>query len=169
MESMSATILRSNAYGPLTEAALEDFERELGAPLPTDYRAFLLQHNGGTPQPACFMAPADPLEGDDAPLFGREVVCFFSLHFNTWDDSTEEGSLAFPLQEAWRDLRTEQPESNLLPIGKDWSGNYICIAYTGEDRGSVLFYDHEYEVATPLVGTFHEFLATLQPCQQSGT
>ena len=165
---MSATILRSNIYGPLTVEMLEDFERELKAQLPDDYRAFLLQHNGGTPQPACFLAPDDPLEGDASPQSEREVVCFFALHHNAWDDSTEEGSLAFPLQEAWRDLAAEQPESNLLPIGKDWSGNYICLKYAGQERGQVLFYDHEYEVATSLADTFEVFLVGLQPCGQVG-
>src|SRR5690348_16435267 len=107
---MSPTILHSNKYGPLSIGVLEDFERELKAPLPEEYRTFLLQHNGGTPSPACFLAPDDPLDGDASPLSEREVVHFFALHHNAWDDSTMEGALAFPLQEAWRDLTNEKPD-----------------------------------------------------------
>lgn len=162
---MSAAILRSKSYGPLAIESLEDFEREIKAQLPNQYRAFLLQHNGGKPQPACFMAPDDPLAGDDSLWCEREVVWFFALHHNAWDDSTEEGSLAWPLQEAWRDLSSEQPESNLLPIGKDWSGNYICIGYAGEEQEHILFYDHEYEVSTLLAKSLDQFLAALKPCE----
>ena len=163
---MNTTILRSNSYGPLAPKTLEDFEHELGVSLPEEYRTFLLQHNGGTPQPACFLAPDDPLEGDASPQSEREVVCFFALHNNAWSDSTMQGSLALPLQEAWRDLSAEQQESNLLPVGKDWSGNYICVGYQGQDRGRIFFYDHEYEVATPLAESFQAFLAALQTCEQ---
>jgi cell wall assembly regulator SMI1 len=167
--AMDTAILRSNAFGPLAEEELAVFEHELKAHLPQEYRDFLLLHNGGTPQPACFLAAEDPLEGEELPMSEREVVCFFALHRNPWDDSTEEGSLAFPLQAAWRDLEAENPGSSLLPIGKDWSGNTICLSYAPEQAGRILFYDHEYEVVTPLASSFDAFLSALKPClEQQG-
>lgn len=161
---MNTTIINSNIYGTLTVETLQEFEGNLNETLPADYRAFLLRHNGGKPQPACFMAPDDPLEGEDSPLSEREVICFLPLHHNAWSDKTMEESLALPIHAALRDFKREQPDSDLLPIARDWSGNYICIGTANENRGKVFFYHHEYEEFSPLAENFDSFLEDLRAC-----
>ncbi len=153
-------ILHSNEYGSLDESALGAFEGEIGSRLPDEYRTFLLRHNGGVPDPACFLAPDDPFE-EGSERSERELFCLFALHDGAWNDDTPEGSRGFPLQEAWRDLVAERGERDLLPVGRDLSGNYVCV---GLLDGSVSFYDHDYEVAVPLGEGFEAFLAALRPC-----
>jgi hypothetical protein len=48
------------AAPPTTEFRLRALERELRISLPQDYRAFLLEHNGGRPVPAGFVVPFEP-------------------------------------------------------------------------------------------------------------
>ncbi len=38
--------------------------------------------------------------------------------------------------------RTSIPD-DLLPIGVDWGGNYLCIAIKGKNLGRVYFWSHE--------------------------
>ncbi len=64
-------------------------------------------------------------------------------------------------------LRGRMP-AELLPIGHDPGGNLICLAYRGEQRGTIYYWDHEMEAeegepATwdnlyPLAKSFTEFL-----------
>ena len=43
-------ITDSQRFGPATDADVRELEVSVG-PLPADYRAFLLEHNGGRPEP----------------------------------------------------------------------------------------------------------------------
>jgi hypothetical protein len=45
---------------PLTPAKIAKLEAQLGAPLPDDYRRFLLESNGGTPELAHFTVEYGP-------------------------------------------------------------------------------------------------------------
>jgi hypothetical protein len=88
---MAVSIRDGNGFRPLTAERLAAFEREFGTPLPEDYRAFLLRHNGGVPDRRPSTSPARTAEeGDERPFH-----CFFALHDGPWDDSTPEGSQAF--------------------------------------------------------------------------
>ena len=162
---MNTKILQSNQFGTLRLTDLEKFERDLGAALPAQYRAFLLEHNGGTPQPTGFLAPDDILQGEDSPMSAREIVCFYALRFVKSDDITEEEMVAWPLQSALHDFMAERPDSKLIPIGQDWSGNYICIGCAGASRGQIFFTDHEYEQSCLLAESFDAFLQSLEACE----
>jgi len=152
---MAATIQDANRFGPLKETRLEAFEMDLGTALPEEYRAFLLKHNGGTPDRETFDVPGE--DGGERPLH-----CFFALHDGKWDDTTPEGSLGFPLQSALADFRADGGSADALPIGKDWSGSYVCIGLAGADRGRVLYLDHEMERLVPLAETLAAFLTSLR-------
>lgn len=147
--------LHANQFGPLTESRLTTFESELGSALPDEYRAFLLRFNGGVPDREAFDVPGE--EGGERPFH-----CFFALHDGPWDDSTPEGSQGFPLQAALADFRADGGSADVLPIGKDWSGSYVCVGLAGANRGRVLYWDHEMEQLVPLAGTLAEFLAGLR-------
>lgn len=155
---MSAIIQKADLYGSLSVSELEAFEEMLGVQLPEEYRAFLQQTNGGVPEPNAFF-----VEGEDG-RFETLVACFFALHHRDWDDSTPEGVLGFPLQEALKDFRRDLPDNrDMLPIGADVSGSYVCLCYMGAKRGQILFYDHDYEALYPLAASLRAFLDSLQP------
>ena len=49
-----ATITKSLPVGPTTEEQISKFEKHIGHRLPSGYRNFLLEHNGGKPEPDAF-------------------------------------------------------------------------------------------------------------------
>ncbi|QEL19489.1 SMI1/KNR4 family protein [Limnoglobus roseus] len=152
---MGAEIWDVNRFGPLTEDRLVAFESELGASFPDEYRAFLLQHNGGVPNRGTFNIPGE--DGGERPFH-----CFFALHDAPWNDSTPEGSQGFPLQAALADFRADGGPAEVLPVGKDWSGSYVCVGLAGNDRGQVLYYDHGTEQLVRLADSLAAFVAGLR-------
>jgi len=156
------TINRSNHYGPLSPETLHDLEENSGVELPGEYRQFLLEHNGGVPEPCWFVVPGDDeFDGDEGEEVERPFACFFALHDRPWSDDTPEGALGFPLQAAWSDFEDTVLMSNVVPIGKDQSGSYVCIAHQGPERGQVFYFDHDYDTLRPLAADFPSFLAAL--------
>lgn len=143
------TVHDSNRYGALEEARLSAFEAWLGARLPDDYRAFLLAHNGGTPEPAGFDA--------------GEVDFFFALHDQRWDDETPGGHHAHPLQQVAVDWSDEFPERMLLPFACDTRGRLLCVGVHGDDRGKVFLADlaEDYD-PHPLADSFTAFFGGLR-------
>lgn len=138
---------------PASEALIESFERTLPAPLPGDYRLFLLERNGGDLAPNWW--PPEHGEGSavDA-LYGLgEVARIESLV-------------------ATRDVFEGRIPEDLLAIGYDGMGGQTCVRLIGDDRGSVWFYDPEFELdeeeppapelLTRVCGSFTELLETLE-------
>lgn len=152
---MSVSITNANQFGPLNEERLVRFERDLGMALPEEYRTFLLRYNGGIPDREEFDVPGE--DGGERPFH-----CFFALHDGPWDDSTSEGSVGFPLQAALADFRSEGGQKDVLPVGKDWSGSYVCIGLAGYERGRILYYDHDMEELLPLADSLSTFLTGLR-------
>lgn len=151
--------INPNSYGPLDVGQLEELEKTIGTKLPEDYRAFLVEFNGSRPEKRAFMAPEDPLE-EEGEWSERELVGFYGLHNHNIpiDRDTMD---AFKLNEAWADLQNDVPGNTLLPIGQDWSGNYVCLQLNPENFGEVCFFDHEYEVETKLAEDFSAFVESL--------
>lgn len=149
---MVLKILDANPYGPLPEARLQTFEKQLGTALPADYRDYLLRYNGGRPEPSDFWV----IEGSDA----SGIEQFYGLH---------DGPRWYTLDCYVGAERYGVPEG-LLTIGDDGVGNKVCMAYKG-DKGAIYFLDHEVhpyhepnslEGITKLAGSFSEFLSGLQ-------
>lgn len=117
----------------LQEKTLAEFERKHGFLLPTTYRAFLLQHNGGTPEPSsfCRKRSKEPSE-----------VCryFFGLRSGRSYAEMEDALETYLGEDETRIPR------RLLPIAEDPFGNLICLSLRGEDAGKVYFWHHEEEM-----------------------
>lgn len=133
--------------GPVLSAqALADFERRIGATLPTVYRDFLLSKNGGRPKRRVFEIPG---QGEDNVryIFGLGMA-HASMDLEVW---IERSADRFP--------------AGMLPIGSDSFGNLIVLQVDGEATGRVLFWDHEAEVSaslTEISRSFTDFLAELR-------
>src|SRR5262249_24209046 len=149
---MTVTIRNSNQYGSLDVAELLSFEKQLNMPLPPDYRAFLLLHNGGIPEPGDFVISFELGHGNLAEFYG--------LH---------SGPQYKNLSCAWAISEDSLP-IGLLPIGGDPGGKPICIWLTGENIGKIYFWDHElddyaatfgYHNPFPLADSLASFLANL--------
>src|SRR5687767_14549793 len=110
---------------PATEAQVRALEERLGAPLPADYRKFLMTINGG----------CRPGGGWDLPKFEINVDTFYGLrgdHYNLADAvervlRREEGTANFP--------------ADMIHIGDELTGNPILMKYRGDGAGSIWFWD----------------------------
>lgn len=89
-------------------------EARLGASLPASYREFLLRHNGGLPEP---------------PFFGQWMLDRFLI---IGDEPESIRHLWYMLE-----LRREDLPADVIPVAVEQSGDDICIALAGENRGRV--------------------------------
>jgi cell wall assembly regulator SMI1 len=128
-EVLMATLQILQPGPPITEQDVLRLEQELGASFPEDYRAFLLAHNGGYPEPGDFDIP-----GESVPESGSTVDWFLTLEAGAHNDLRHE-----------LDVYRGRVPPSLLPIAFDPGGNLICLGLSGEHRGVVYFWDHELE------------------------
>jgi cell wall assembly regulator SMI1 len=149
--------------GPeVADADIRRFERELGHELPADYRAFLLDVNGGRPDRAHRRFPLRK---------GRTILnSLFSL--NDPDDSRNLAAAQ----------RYRKPEDGLpreaLEIGYDDVGARILLILAGSHRGEVWYLDladprptgsnprvdwFDRRDAWKLADSFAQFMASLMP------
>jgi cell wall assembly regulator SMI1 len=110
----------------LDEGAIQRFEREFAIVLPAEYREFLMNYNGGYPEPDAFRF----MGSED----GSSVDRFLSLAAGELSD----------LRQYLKIYRGRVPGS-FLPIAHDPGGNLLCIGTTGGEFGKVYFWDHEKE------------------------
>jgi ankyrin repeat protein len=118
---------------PLTEEKLRAFEERRGITLPEPYRRFLLQHNGGVPEPAHFT-----YLDEAGPYTDGKVTCFLAIH-DGHHMSLEDAIQTFKIDE-------KRMPDRIFPIADDESGNQICISVAGPDTGVVYYWDHEHEL-----------------------
>jgi hypothetical protein len=111
-------------YGPIDEAALIQFGRELQGELPPDLRQFLLESNGAKVTES---APFEDVPG------GAALAEIFGLH---------AGPPYLRLDEMNWQCAELVPEPILVFAG-DAYGNYFGVSIFGEDFGHVYFIDHE--------------------------
>jgi cell wall assembly regulator SMI1 len=109
----------SEPQAPASEESIQRLERQIGRPLPSGYRDFLRQHDGG------------PLDLNDKAV--NEV-------FGLGDDVPDFASM-------WQKLETyrERVPDWLLLVANDSFGNLFTISLRPQDEGSVWFWDHEKE------------------------
>lgn len=120
----------------LSEEKLNAFEQEHQVRFPAEYRAFLLHHNGGTPEPQTFCG-----KGEKEP----SEVCQYFLGIGM---KQKTGDLAWAL-EIYCDEEERRMPRRMLPIAMDAFGNMICLATAGKDAGKVYFWNHEEEDPEP--------------------
>ncbi len=111
-----------------TEQSIARLESELGFPLPDDYRRFLVDFNGGRPEPSGFLFETSEGSSDSA------IRYFFTL-----DNDEYYGIL-----ENLRDYKDRIPEG-LMPIACDPFGNLVLIDLGAKAVGTIYFWDHEKE------------------------
>lgn len=143
-------------FAPVAEVAIADAERRMGRPIPAPYRAFLLAHNGGFPDPDGFVVSDDGGARDEQ----RQIKHFFGV--NT-------GKRVTDIVSRFEMHRGRVPDA-LLPIATDMGGNLISLATAGPAVGAVYLWDHEttpdggmppYGRAIRLAPTLEVFLAGL--------
>lgn len=142
----------SDKFPPVNEEQVVAFERELGRPLPPQYRQFLLLYNGGRPQKDTFVVSG----ADDEDI----VDFFYGIGINNIYDLLEN-----------REIYESRIPEELLPIAGDPGDNQICISLTSDNYGKMYFWDHELEFTpdqaiTPLADSFDEFIGSLRDYEE---
>lgn len=140
---------KSNPYGPINPKDIVEFEEDNEVSLPDDYKEFLLEHNGGHPEPSAL------------PAFGTDVNWLFGM--------VEEPAWA-SLFHALAVYEGRIP-SWYMPIGTDSGGNLYIMSLYEENKGVIALWWHEDEAPTngsdyfdnltPVADSFSEFAALL--------
>jgi hypothetical protein len=119
--------LLQDAYDPVSERLLAQFESQIGSRLPEDYRFFLFQQNGGS--------------------FGKDVVFPFTTPDGLYsalglNELYGFGYKTFGLEDTYKRIDTYLPKG-FVPVGEAACGDQVCIVVAGEDVGSIWLWDHE--------------------------
>ncbi|WP_046246768.1 SMI1/KNR4 family protein [Hymenobacter terrenus] len=114
---------------PATLADIEAIEQQYGFTLPADYKAHLLQYNGGWPRDRDTFLQLDPVDGEHVE---RSVNQFKPVKNG---DYTLESSL--------RSLRSELHD-DLVPFANEAGGDQFVLSVGPEDYGSVYYISHEF-------------------------
>jgi len=112
---------------PQSEEDIKAVEAKISRAVPATYRKFLLDHNGGHPEPADFHF-ADSKED------GGIVAAFFGVNV----------SGAMNLEDTLRTYADRIP-TRMFPIAHDPGGNLILLVVSGKDKNKIYFWDHEEE------------------------
>ena len=129
----------------VSEAEVAQVESELGVKLPEQYRRFLLQYNGGSPQPPAFRYGT-------GPYADSQVQSFNCILPGDYTDLRKQAQV----------FKGRVPDT-LLPIGADPFGNVIAIGVRSDELGKVFFWDHETSDVHPVAPGFNAFLDSLEP------
>ena len=143
--------------GPnLSKDDLKQFEKRIDFLLPGSYREFLLQFNGGRPNPYHFFVPNWRHQ--------RSLVNDFNgIVPGKYNDLEEDIGV----------LEDRLPKG-FIPIADDPGGNRILLGLHGPTQGKIYFWDHENEPEDPtdnledysniylLADNFADFLKSLR-------
>jgi hypothetical protein len=115
----------------VNETDLKKFEQKFNVELPSDYKLFLLNHNGGRPDrdvmfdvPGFQLAVVNELYGVKKGDFRQQAS--IDEHFEIFNDRIPLG---------------------FIPIGNNGSGDQILLATKTAGIKGVFFFDHENEPA----------------------
>ena len=135
----------NNPYGPVLPADIIEFEETNEVSLPEDYKAFLLQHNGGRPENNVLADAGTDVQW----LFGMVEEPAWASLFHALD--AYEGRIP-----AW-----------YIPIGTDSGGNLFIMSLYEENKGVIALWWHEdeaeqngseyFENLTHVANSFSEF------------
>lgn len=142
--------------GPrISDLEIARLERKIGFRIPDEYRAFLMEHNGGRPTPKFFSISACKEQ-----TVGQ-ILDFFGI-----GDPLESCRLDWNF-----DVFLGRMPPGLFPIACEDGGNIICLSLGGAGIGSVYYWDHEEETSPPGYGnvykisdSFGQFLDDLHDC-----
>lgn len=144
-----------NSRQKINNKELSDLESKLNITFPNDFKEFLLQNNGGIPNPNVF--DFINRDGYNANSF---VHYFYAVYDGNDYDSLESNYLLYSSE--------KRLPSNIIPIAGDAFGNLICISISGDDYGKIYFWDHElegqsesYDNMSLIKNNFNEFISNL--------
>ena len=142
-------------HGPkISDADISELEERIDWRLPEEYRDFLLEFNGGRPEP-------DIADIKGLPGGCSDVQFFFGIY-----PSEEAYSIDWNLE-----TLVERLDDGVLPIACDSGGSVYCLSLHAEDYGVVSYCDlqsvvADYETAPtfyPVAPNFDAFLNGLYP------
>lgn len=134
-------IIDSNRFGKLSESGIADFEVKFSILLPTDYKDFLLEHNGGCPKPNTNRFPE------------TDVQWIYGIHqYDYWANLIEH-----------IDMFKERIPSDTIPIANDSGGNLFLLSLRNDSKGEVWFWNHEEEAEE----NGHEYLENITKVSDS--
>lgn len=166
MEFFTGYCVCGNCDNP-TEQQIGAIEHQIGATLPADYRDFLTHYGGYAAYSGTLSSRIlETFPGGDLQA-GVEVPVgvFFGIKTDPLD--------AYDLLSSYYCYRERMP-FHFLPIAADGCGNVLCLAVSGEDQGSVYYWDHDleedvdegeepgYSNTYRLARSFDEFINTLE-------
>ena len=148
---MSAQI--EDGMGPLTEGQLAQAESTLGIVLADDYRAFMLEHNGGRPEPDGFAIAWRSGQKAAAAGASSMVSWFFSIHDGRHENLLRMNQITF----------VGRLPKGTIAIGRDPGSNLLLLRCDDSpQRGEVLYWLMEMESRGDNLGlvatSFDEFL-----------
>ena len=131
---------------PVSDAEIERFERKMGGRLPSDYRAFIQTYGGYWPEkPHCHHSTLWCPCSEPTPFGAHGLVWF----------------LRFDQVESLRDFSDIVPR-HMIPVAEGHFGACTCLAFKGDDAGSVYALDTEFRYAWP-DDDFHRSFGNLSP------
>lgn len=116
----------------LNNAQIESIEKYANLKFPSEYKIHLLKHNGGKCNPNVFQFI------EDGELTESCLDTFLAI-YGGQVDSLKQDVDTYKIDEKRLPL-------HILPIANDSGGNLICVSCSGDDNGSIYFWDHENEV-----------------------
>lgn len=128
----------SNGEGPLSMQALAAAEQALAVSLPDDYRAFLLQHNGGQPEPDRFAIAWRPGQREAMVGPASMVSWLFAVYDGRSENLLRMNQITF---------KGRLPPGTLA-IGRDPGSNLLLLRTSGPQRGELLYWLMETEART---------------------
>lgn len=156
-----------SADPPATERQVAALELKLGIELPSDYRSFLLEYNGGRPKIEAerFGDAAFDIWWDQQPWAADYAESLVHGFYSLDEKSTVSWSAA---EAAY--LTVPRVPEDFVPIAFDRGSNQILLGIRGERRGRVYFWAKDYEPQVPgyenvgfVANSFGEFLEGLHP------
>jgi cell wall assembly regulator SMI1 len=121
----------SDSFQSISLAQINQLETAIQAKFPESYKNFLLQHNGGSPEPCVF----EYIDASETRL--GCINNFLGIH-------SGELSNLHDYIETYKVFQKRLPD-DVFPIANDPGGNLICISLAAHDTGTIYFWDHELE------------------------
>ena len=143
-------ITHFSAHPPpeLNKENIERIEGLIGTKLPDFYIQFLMQNNGGYPEPDTFYV---------GELY-MGVNNFFCITTEQ-DAKRRTDSVQWNYRHRWEDA-----ERDILPIAGDGLGNLICLDMSETGKGTVVMWIHDPLLPVQYVAdSFKDFLELLEP------
>jgi hypothetical protein len=117
----------------LSERDILRVEEKYNICLPEEYKAYLLQYNGGYPERPCFASVEDKYEQAYSP-FSSCIHYFYAIHEERYSN----------FETSYEIFLGRMPK-HIIPIAYDPGGNQVCISIGKQDHGFIYFWDHEKE------------------------